>query len=195
MQAAANKAFNADSLQRGICFANFTPRCKPLRRQAGSALPVNLALAFSKDHVMLGKLAEKLFKTVVQSESRNLSGISTAIFRQPIKVIAAFFVAPFLLFRIIRRAENPRRRAMAKLGLAVGLVGAYLAGTFLGTTAAALLITVKVGLIMGLAFWVGTALSVFLTVLFQLLVFNLITYGFLHMSSEEVMQHLHDISS
>jgi len=31
-------------LQRGICFANFTPRRKPLRRQAGSALPVNLAL-------------------------------------------------------------------------------------------------------------------------------------------------------
>jgi hypothetical protein len=39
-----NQAFNADSLQRGICFANYTPRCKPLRRQAGSALPVNLAL-------------------------------------------------------------------------------------------------------------------------------------------------------
>jgi hypothetical protein len=38
-------SFNADSLQRGICSANFTPRCKPLRRQAGSALPVNLALA------------------------------------------------------------------------------------------------------------------------------------------------------
>ena len=39
-----NQAFNSDSLQRGICFANFTPRCKPLRRQAGSVLPVNLAL-------------------------------------------------------------------------------------------------------------------------------------------------------
>ena len=39
-----NQAFNADSLQRGICFANLTPRCKPLRRQAGSVLPVNLAL-------------------------------------------------------------------------------------------------------------------------------------------------------
>jgi len=37
-------AFNADSFQRGICFANFAPRCKPLRRQAGSVLPVNLAL-------------------------------------------------------------------------------------------------------------------------------------------------------
>ena len=39
-----NQAFNSDSLQRGICFANFTPRCTPLRRQAGSVLPVNLAL-------------------------------------------------------------------------------------------------------------------------------------------------------
>jgi len=42
-----NKAFNADSLQRGICFANFTPRCKSLRRQAGSVLPVNLALGIT----------------------------------------------------------------------------------------------------------------------------------------------------
>jgi len=39
-----NQAFNADSLQWGICFANFTPHCKPLRRQCGSVLPVNLAL-------------------------------------------------------------------------------------------------------------------------------------------------------
>lgn len=43
-----NQAFSADSLQRGICSANFTPRCKPLRRQAGSVLPVNLALALMK---------------------------------------------------------------------------------------------------------------------------------------------------
>jgi hypothetical protein len=41
---ASSKAFNEDSLQRGICFANFTPLCKPLRRQGGSGLAVNLAL-------------------------------------------------------------------------------------------------------------------------------------------------------
>ena len=61
-----NQAFNSDSLQRGICFANFTPRCKPLRRQAGSVLPVNLALAknlmteakkSSKDEVDLSKIS------------------------------------------------------------------------------------------------------------------------------------------
>lgn len=152
-------------------------------------------LDFRKDHVMIRKMTEKLFRNVVESEAKNILEISTAIFKQPIKLIAAFLTAPALLFKIIRRAENPRRRAMAKLGLVVGVVGAYLAGTFLGTTAAALLITAKVGLIMGLAFWFGTGLSIFLTVLFQLLVFNVITYGFLHMSSEEVMQYLHDISS
>lgn len=38
-----NHTFNADGLQQGVCFADFTPRHKPLRRQAGSALPVNLA--------------------------------------------------------------------------------------------------------------------------------------------------------
>ncbi|PHU99449.1 hypothetical protein CSQ88_22515 [Iodobacter sp. BJB302] len=31
-------------MQRGICFTNFIPRSKPLRRQACSVLPVNSAL-------------------------------------------------------------------------------------------------------------------------------------------------------
>ena len=53
-----NQAFNADSLQRGICFANFTPRCKSLRRQAGSVLPVNLALGVKV--VLLTQQASRL---------------------------------------------------------------------------------------------------------------------------------------
>jgi len=40
-------------LQRGICFANYTPRCKALRRQAGSALPVNLALGIIMKRIVI----------------------------------------------------------------------------------------------------------------------------------------------
>ena len=56
-----NQAFNSDSLQRGICFANFTPRCKPLRRQAGSVLPVNLALACEKPALFSPMLYSPVF--------------------------------------------------------------------------------------------------------------------------------------
>lgn len=101
---------------------------------------------------MIGKYAAKLFGNALEGESRKLSDISRSIFRQPIKMIAAFFTAPILLYKIIQRAKNPRRRAMAKVGLVVGAIGAYFAGTFLGTSAAALLIMAKVGFIMGLAF-------------------------------------------
>ena len=144
---------------------------------------------------MIGKYAAKLLTTTIQSESKNLSDIANKIIQYPIKVIAAFFTAPFLLYKIIKRVENPKRRFIAKVGLVVGIIGAYFAGTLLGTTVAALLIVTKVGLIMGFAFWVGTALSVFLTVLFQFLVFNFIAFIFLHMSSEEVLNYLDDFSS
>lgn len=50
-----NQAFNADSLQWGICFANFAPHCKPLRRQAGAALPVNLALGGVSKRIMINR--------------------------------------------------------------------------------------------------------------------------------------------
>jgi len=56
-----NHTFNADSLQRGICFANFTPRCKSLRRQAGSVLPVNLALCTSIMNLLLIVIAITFF--------------------------------------------------------------------------------------------------------------------------------------
>lgn len=155
------------------------------------------ALQIVQDKMMITKITGitiNLLKNIFGSESKNISTISNSIFKQPIKLIAAFFAAPFLLYKIIQRTENPRRRLIAKLGLIFGLIGAYFAGTFLGTTAATILIITKVGLILGLAFWIGTALSVFLTVLFQILIFNLITYSFLHLSSEEVINYLNDLS-
>lgn len=144
---------------------------------------------------MIGKLAAKLFRNTLENESTKLSDISRSIFQQPVKMIAAFFTAPFLLYKIIQRSDNPRRRTMAKIGLVVGIIGSYLAGTFLGTAAATLLIIAKIGFFTGLAFWIGTSLSVFFTVLFQLFTFNMITYAFLHMNPDEVMEYLHEISS
>ena len=144
---------------------------------------------------MIGGNTAKLLENVVKSDSKKLSGISRSIFRQPIRVLASFFTAPFLLWKIIQRVENPNRRRIAKIGLVAGIIVAYLAGGFLGTATAALLIATYVGLIAGLAFWLGTAVSVFFTVVFQIFVFNLISFMFLHLSSEDVLEYLHEVSS
>jgi len=113
-----------------------------------------------------------------------------SIARYPIKAVAAFFVAPFLAFRVARMAKNPVRRAVAGVGLFISVLLGWFAGTALGTAAGALLIASKVGLLWGIAFFVGTLLSVTLSVAFSILVFNATALFFLHASSEEVIEYL-----
>lgn len=79
-----NQTFNADSLQRGICFANFTPRRKPLRRQAGSVLPVNLALGDSVGFLktiqwLLGLLLAFYFYKALLGKLRDGDGLKASI--------------------------------------------------------------------------------------------------------------------
>lgn len=103
-------------------------------------------------------------------------------------------MAPFLAFRVARAAKNPVRRVIASAGLFLAIVAAWLAGTLLGAAGAALLIGAKIGLIWGIAFFIGTTLSVTLSVVFSILAFNATSWLFLHMSSEEVVEYLRSIS-
>ena len=109
-------------------------------------------------------------------------------------MIAAFVLAPFLAFRVAALAKNPVRRLIAGVGFILSILAAWLAGTFLGTVAGALLIAAKVGMLWGLAFIVGTTLSVVLSVSFSILVMNAVAFFFLHMSSEEVVAYLRSLS-
>lgn len=117
-----------------------------------------------------------------------------SIGRYPVKALAAFFVAPFLAFRVARVAKNPTRRLIAGIGLFIALVLAWLAGTGLGTATAAMLIASKVGVLWAVAFFVGTFLSVTLSVAFSILVFNAVSFFFLHASREEVIEYLRTLS-
>ena len=128
------------------------------------------------------------------SQGGGLGTVLISIGRYPIKVVAAFFVAPFLAFRVARVAKNPIRRFVAGIGLFIALVLAWVAGTGLGTAAAALLIASKVGALWALAFFVGTFLSVMLSVAFSILVFNAVSFFFLHASSQDVIDYLRTLS-
>ena len=144
--------------------------------------------------------AAKLFAKAIESLINRKEGQSSignvidSIWKQPIKLLAAFFVAPFLVFRVAAYAKNPARRYIAGFGLFVSVLGAWFAGTFIGTAVGALLIAAKVGLLWGIAFIVGTGLSVILSVTFSIIVLNSLSCLFLHMSSEEVIDHLKSIS-
>lgn len=124
----------------------------------------------------------------------SLGGAIAAVVRLPFRAIAAFFTAPFLAFRVAAVAKNPVRRAIAGVGLFIAMLAGWFAGTFLGTTTAALLIAAKVGLFWGFAFFIGTTISVVLSVAFSYLVLSATSYFFLQMSSEDVVEYLRSIS-
>ena len=134
-------------------------------------------------------LLKKLFDTT-SKESGNFRRVLKEIASHPIKMVATFLTAPFLLLRIAKNVEDPTRRKIAITGITVSLIFAYLAGTFLGTIAGAALIAANIGIFFGLAFLIGTSLSVFLSVAFSFLVLNFVSLLFLKMNKQEIIKHL-----
>lgn len=122
------------------------------------------------------------------------ASVTASIMRYPIKVIAAFLVAPFLVVRIAWGAQNTSRRWVATVGLLVAVLLAYAAATLLGTLAGTAFMLSKFGLLMALGFLLGTSLSFVLSVAFSILVLNSTSWLFLHLSSEDVISYLKKIS-
>ena len=146
----------------------------------------------------MGKLTSGIVEealTAAADEKGKLSRIFKRVASHPVKMIAAFFAAPFLMLRIAWSVKNQVRRFLAIVGLIVAFLMSYVAGTFLGSIAGAALIASKVGYIMALGFLVGTTLSMILSVTFCVFVFNFVSFIFLKMNTQEVIDHLHDISS
>jgi hypothetical protein len=130
----------------------------------------------------------------VAQEKSHIAQIFKKVASHPIKMVAAFFTAPFLMVRVALKVENPIRRIIAVSGLIVALLLAYLAGTFLGSLAGAAFVASKVGILMAVGFLIGSTLSVMFSVTFCIFVFNLVSLIFLKMSSQEVVDYLHELS-
>lgn len=131
----------------------------------------------------------------VANEKSNLAQIFQKVAAHPIKMVAAFFTAPFLIIRVAFKVKNPIRRVIAVTGLALSIFLAYGAGTYLGKTAGAFFIMFNVGFLTGLGFLFGSILSVFLSVSFSIFVLNSVSLLFLKMSTQEVVDYLNKIST
>ena len=151
-----------------------------------------------REFSMLGGTAISLIEKVVDSsseEGKNFRSTVKVLLSHPIKLIASYFTAPFLLFRIALNVKSPVRRWIAIVGIFLSVVAAYVAGTFLGTLAGLALVTTKIGFLFGIGFLVGSFVSILFTVLFQLLVLNFISYLFLKLNTQEVIDYLNEIST
>lgn len=128
------------------------------------------------------------------SDGGSFGSTLKSVVRYPIKAIATFFTAPILILRLAVTVKNPIRRLIAVVGLALSVLMAYLAGTFLGSVVGAIFIFSHFGPLIAAGFLVGSTLSVVLSVTFTFLVLNTTSWLFLHMSSEDVVEHLKDLS-
>jgi hypothetical protein len=150
---------------------------------------------------MFGKAAEILALGVTalaenaSNEKSNIGAVLKKIAGHPLKVLAAFVTAPFLVFKIVWTVKNPIRRTIAIVGLLLSLVLSYVAATLLGTLAGAAFVASHIGILAGIGFLVGTTLSVYLSVIFSIIVFNAVSYVFLKISTQEVVDYLHEIST
>ena len=126
----------------------------------------------------------------LNKERGNLMSVFSKIYAYPIKIIASYVFAPILVVRIALIVKDPMRRLIAVLGLLLSILGAYGAATFLGTIAGALFVGSHIGILSGFGFFFGTVISVWLSVVFSIVVFNSISWFFLHMSSQEVVEYL-----
>jgi hypothetical protein len=130
-----------------------------------------------------------------KNEGRSLLGSAIrSISHAPLKAVGAFIFAPFLVFRVVRIASDKRRRWVAAIGLFVAAILAIGAGTLLGSLAGAILMNTLFGPWVAIGFFLGTALSVFFTVIFQILILNATCFLFLGLSSEEVVNYLLRVS-
>ncbi len=151
---------------------------------------------------MLGKAASFIFERGVSALADTAVGEKnrvTEVFRKialyPWKILASFFVAPFLIVRIAITVENPIRRVFAVVGLLLSLLLSYIAATLLGSIVGAIFIASHIGIISGIGFLLGTTLSIYLSVIFSIVVFNAVSFFFLKISSEEVVKYLNEIST
>lgn len=127
-------------------------------------------------------------------EGHNLRNLLKSMLSHPIKLAATFFFAPILLIKVASSVESPGRRMIAYIGISFSILLAYCAGTFLGSIAGAIFITANIGVLAGIGFIVGTSFSIFLSVLFCFLILNATSFLFLKISTQEVIDHLKEIS-
>lgn len=123
-----------------------------------------------------------------------LAGAVRAVARAPIKLLAAFVAAPLLAFRLASSTTNPLRRLIAGLGIFLGLIAAWFAATVLGSFTGAFVVGSLFGPVIGLTFLIGTTFSIFIGLLFSIFVFNAVCLLSLHMSSQDVIEHLRRLS-
>ena len=149
-----------------------------------------MAIPFIKTALFLFAKGIGAMNEDIKQENSRIKSLFKTISRYPIKLIATYLAAPVLIFNIARATKNPLRRRVAILGLSLSIFFAYASATLLGSLIGASLVASSIGYIAALGFLIGSTTSVVLSVMFSILIFNSVSYLFLKLSAEDVLEHL-----
>lgn len=150
---------------------------------------------------MIKEVASKFLADCVLRTSRDISSENSKIIclakniaAYPIKTLATFIFAPFLILRVAAKVKNPIRRSIAIFGVIASVAASYLTATALGTFLGAIFIGSKIGWISTIGFIIGTTVSVYMSVLISVISFNAVSFFFLKASSQEIAEYLERVS-
>ena len=145
-----------------------------------------------------GEILQRGITAIADNASKEKSKFEAVLKKiagHPLKVLASFVTAPFLVIKIAWQVKNPIRRTIAIVGLFLSVALSYVAATFIGTLAGAAFVASNIGFLAAIGFLVGTTMSVYLSVIFSILVFNAVSFVFLKISTQEVVDYLNEISN
>lgn len=132
----------------------------------------------------------------IKNEGSKIKEIFKSIYRYPIKLLATYILSPFLIILIVKNSKlSTPKRIIAMLGVTISIIAGYASFTFLGTFGGSIFIASQIGILSGFGFLLGTLFSVYLTVIFCILLINFFCTIFLKLSSDDVVHYLESLVS
>lgn len=140
----------------------------------------------------------KVFLSQFDQEQSRVRLFFKKFYQRPLSWILTLLFAPLIMvsaiYKIMRKVFT-QKGLIKKLKLFILLSGlcsagilSWIAGGYLGTISGFFLITNLFGCITGFSFVLGTTFSVVITIVFQIIIFNLMCFFFLKIGKDSVIQ-------
>ncbi len=133
-------------------------------------------------------------KNELEKEKTNYESLFKRIITYPIKLIATFVFAPFLLIKTILNSNNSFfRKLIAIFGLILAAIGSYYLST-LGITVIALIVKEYLGFFSFLGYIAALMFTSWVGIFIQIGIFNFISTITLKISQQEVINYLDELA-
>ena len=133
-------------------------------------------------------------KNEINKESQKFTSVTKKILIYPIRLIATFIFAPFLLIKTVLDSDSSiGRKFIAIFGLALAGLATYFLTTFV-TISLAAIIKANLGWFSLISYGFGVFFTAWVSILIQIGIFNFISTLILKINQQEVLQYLNKLA-